>query len=359
MSDGKEQQNQNQRRVIDLNVNGHLMSLDAGLYCIYHAPGQMPADDFGFPGLRISLPPFKQDADVSVETFENDGWLGAEKSAALVRISGGPGLILVTVYQNPSSQHPAPKLQVVRLNDAPAIASIGSDAQVAALQQQAAAAQSAQDTAVKQAAAEHKHDISLFAHVQRMGDVTVNAGDWIGIPDSKTWVEGFGLNIKNYIKADDIEYQAVLGKGWMSPWYKGNQFCGSRGMALPLCGLRVKLSEAAAQKYHIRLSATFIDGTKIGPIEDDSILSAESVAPLEAIRFELISIADGKSVTGSVSSELPNSSSSSQEAEVSQKVIKKIVPSKPIRSNVKLKATAAQAAVAKAAERKATTKKNK
>lgn len=353
MSDGKEQpkQNQYQQRVIDLNVNGHLMSLGEGLYCIYHAPGQMAADNFGFPGLRISLPPFKQDADVKVETFENDGWLGAEKSAALVRISGGPGLILVTVYQNPSSQHPSPKLQVVRLNDAPAIATIGSNAPVAALQQQAEGAQKNQVNAFQKAAAE-KNDISVFAHVQRLGDVTVRSGDWVGVPDSKTWVEGLQLNIKNHIKPDEIEYQAVLGKGWMSPWYKGNQFCGSRGMALPLCGLRVKLSGNAAKKYHIRMSATFIDGTKIGPVEDDSILSTESVAPLEAIRFELIAIADGKTVGSS------SSSVADESVKTPKKVIKKIVPAKPVRSNVKLKVTAVKAAE-KIVERKATTKKTK
>lgn len=345
MSEGKEQpkQAQNQQRVIDLNVNGHLMSLDAGLYCIYHAPGQAPADDFGFPGLRISLPPFKQSVQVSVETFENDGWLGAEKSAALVRISGGPGLILVTVYQNPGSQHPAPKLQVVRLNDAPELVAVDNQAATTVLKQQA---EIAQQTEIKKAILQN--DISLFAHVQRMGDITVKSGDWIGIPDSKTWVEGFGLNLQKYLKPEDIEYQAVLGKGWMSPWYKGGQFCGSRGMALPLCGLRIKLSNEASKKYHIRLSATFIDGTKLGPVEDDSILSAESVAPLEAIRFELVSKSDGKVVGGVEGVEIPQEKS----AEARPKTIKKIVPTKSVRSNMKLKTTAAKVAAAKVVERK-------
>ena len=48
------------------------------------------------------------------------------------------------------------------------------------------------------------------------------------------------------IPADDIEYQAVLGRGWMSPWVEGGQFCGSRGMALPILGLRVRLRGASA-----------------------------------------------------------------------------------------------------------------
>ena len=47
--------------------------------------------------------------------------------------------------------------------------------------------------------------------------------------------------------AEDIEYQAVLGRGWLSPWVEGGQFCGSRGMALPMLGLRVRLRGAGAE----------------------------------------------------------------------------------------------------------------
>ncbi|MDI2111997.1 hypothetical protein [Commensalibacter nepenthis] len=353
MSEGKDQGRQGQQqRVIDLNVNGHLMSLDVGLYCIYHAPEQAPADDFGFPGLRISLPPFKQSAHVSIETFEKDGWLGAEKNAALIRISGGAGLILVTVYQNPSSQLPAPKLQVVRLNDAPEIIALNNNdvVPVAAVKEYANIAQQEQQTAVKQAATDSENSISIFAHIQRMGDVSVKLGDWIGIPDSKTWIEGFGLNINNYIKPEDIEYQALLGKGWMSPWHQGNQFCGSRGMGLPLCGLSIKLSDEAAKKYHVRLSATFVDGTKVGPVEDATMLSAESVAPLEAVRVELISIADGKSFGVSSTASVP------LETEAPKKTIRKIVPAKSVRSNIKLKTSTSKEAALKAMERKVTTK---
>ncbi|MDI2091773.1 hypothetical protein [Commensalibacter oyaizuii] len=343
MSETKQKTNQNQQRVIDLNVNGHLMSLDAGLYCIYHAPNQAAADEFGFPGLRICLPPFKQSAHVNVETFEQDGWLGAEKSAALVRVSGGPGLILVTVYQNPANQIPAPKLQVVRLNDAPDQPNnLPVSTEVKQQQDQSLQAQQA---AVKQSSSAQEDDITIFAHVQRMGDVSVKLGDWIGIPDSKTWIEGFGLGVNKYIDPEDIEYQAVLGKGWMSPWYKGNQFCGSRGMALPLCGLRVKLSGEAAKKYRTRLTATFIDGTKLGPVEDDTTLAAESVAPLEALCFELISIADGKSVAKKV-----------VEVKESTPTINKKTENKTVRSNIKLKKSSSKVASAKPVERKTVAK---
>ncbi|QNT78563.1 hypothetical protein JGUZn3_13370 [Entomobacter blattae] len=65
------------------------MTLDPGLYCIFHTKNQKPADDHGFPGIRISLPPFlKHNPNVQITGFEGDGWIGAEKGVLLVQVSG-------------------------------------------------------------------------------------------------------------------------------------------------------------------------------------------------------------------------------------------------------------------------------
>lgn len=346
---------QYQQRVIDLDVNGHLMSLDSGLYCIYHVPNQVPADEFGFPGLRISLPPFHQNAFVEIETFAKDGWLGAEKNAVLVRISGGAGLILVTVYCNPANNHSAPQLQVIRLNDAPDhIKGNAQNVNNTSTTQMSELAEKVDEqshrAAVQQEEALTKEKkMHIIAHVQRMGDVSVDLGDWIGIPDSKTWIEGFGLALDDRLQPEDIEYQAVLGKGWLSPWYQGNQFCGSRGLSLPLCGLRVRLSEEAAKKYKINLQATFIDGTKLGPVEDDTTLSSESVAPLEAICFQLIEKNNDNQVE--------NDKGITSQTVSNSRETKAVKSSSISRTNIKTKKTAAKDAVLKAAKRKVAAKK--
>jgi hypothetical protein len=80
----------------------------------------------------------------------------------------------------------------------------------------------------------------------------------MGEPGSKAWIEGFGLTPAG-IELDDIEYQAVLGRGWLSPWVEGGKFCGSRGMALPLLGIRIRLKGAAADAFDCRYAATFVD----------------------------------------------------------------------------------------------------
>lgn len=380
-TDNKATNNQYQQRIIDLSVNGHLMSLDSGLYCIYHVPNQVPADEFGFPGLRLSVPPFKQEASVRIETFEKDGWLGAEKNAVLVRISGGPGLILVTVYRNPANNHPAPQLQVIRLNDAPdqikaqhtSSENAASNISMTQMSELAEKIEAQSQYAASQQNEEINKEkkMSIIAHVQRMGDVSVNLGDWIGIPDSKTWIEGFGVALDDRLQPEDIEYQAVLGKGWLSPWYKGNQFCGSRGMSLPLCGLRVRLSDEAAKKYKIHLLATFIDGTKLGPVEDDTTLSAESVAPLEAICLNIIEkdkqptgheVAEENQTGSHKKDPLPKEKtdvSDENKADDSSDNRTKNNTSSVTRTNIKTKKVAAKDAILKVAKKKITSKRNK
>ncbi len=52
------------------------------------------------------------------------------------------------------------------------------------------------------------------------------------------WIEGFGIAAPEGVATQDLEYQAVLGRGWLSPWILSGGFCGGRGMSLPILGLR-------------------------------------------------------------------------------------------------------------------------
>ncbi|OAG74115.1 Clostridial hydrophobic W [Gluconobacter japonicus] len=261
-----------QNRVIDLKSGAHMMVLDAGIFCIFHAAGQPDPGPAGLPGVRISRAPGTPPGIVTVSTFEEDGWIGGANGAALVRITRGPAAVLVTTYQEPGSPHDAPKIQVAQLAGPTSV----SPASVAVAQP----AQKAADLSAAPA--------EISAHVQRVGDVAAPIGEWMGTPGSQSWIEGFAIAPKNSIPASDIEYQAVLGKGWLSPWSEGGQYCGSRGMALPILGLRVRLKGASAETHHIRLSSTFTDGSRLGPLDGTDALEAESLAPLEAFLLEII-----------------------------------------------------------------------
>ncbi len=303
-----------QKIVAELKVSANLMTLDAGLFCIFNAPGSaLPDAGTGLPGVRVTLPPgpaFRPEA-ITITSFRDDGWLGGWNGAALVRITRGPAQILVTIYQAPNSTADAPKLQILRLAEASGLPPVGAQAPASPQPQQPravpqpanapaavaprpagpAAPSAPQNTPAAAAGndADAAKSAEIVAHVQGRGDVLTKMGEWMGAPDSKAWIEGFAVSPKGEAGPADIEYQAVLGRGWLSPWAEGGQYCGSRGMSLPILGLRMRLRGEAAERFDCVVEASFVDGTKVGPLDNGEPCQAESMSPLEAFRIKLVS----------------------------------------------------------------------
>lgn len=265
---------QAQKIITELKVSGHLMTLDTGLFCIVQTPSRALDMATGLPGVRISMPPppVGRPESVTISTFRPDGWLLGGGDAALVRVLNGPSQILVTIYQSPEAKDGAPSLQVLRLLEPLA----GGAAAAAA--PAARAGEPATATRAKPKVME------MVAHIQERGDVGAMLGDWLGERGSKKWIEGFGISPIHEITAADLEYQAVLGRGWLSPWVEGGQFCGSRGMALPILGLRVRLRGKAAETHEIFCAASFCDGSEAGPVAGGEACEADSLAPIEAFQ---------------------------------------------------------------------------
>ena len=263
--------------VNELRVSAHLMTLDTGLFCIVCSPSKAADGMTGLPGVRVSLPPGPagRPEAISISTFREDGWMTPFGDASLVRIHSGPAQIMVTVYQAPNApEGSAPNLQVLRLSDA-AVPPAPGRVPVAAGAPQPAAP----PTAPKM--------MDMLAHIQGEGDVGQMLGERVGQPGSGRWIEGFAVAPTNGIAVADIEYQAVLGRDWLSPWVEGGQFCGSRGMSLPLLGLRLRLRGAAAEAFDCTYSASFVDGTSVGPIAAGEPCESPDLAALESILIEV------------------------------------------------------------------------
>jgi hypothetical protein len=276
-----------QSRVLELKVSGHLMTLDAGLYCVFQMPApHHPNDRSGLPGVRLSLPPGpgSRPEAVSISSFRGDGWVG-NQDAALVRVANGQAQILVTIYQVPgASAEMAPRLQVTRLGGEPAM-------------------EARAPVAAAGVGGPVPDDAEVVVHIQRAGDVPARIGEWVGTRGSKSWIEGFSLMPHDGVAAKDIEYQAVLGRGWLSPWIEGGKFCGSRGMALPLLGMKIRLKGAAAKSHECNYSASFVDGTSVGPVQSGETCEAESLAALEAFQVVIQRRAGGADAAGAASRE--------------------------------------------------------
>jgi hypothetical protein len=269
--------------ITELKVSGHLMTLDTGLFCIVHTPARALDVQTGLPGVRISLPPGPQGRPdvISIATFRPDNFLIGGGDAALVRVLSGPAQILVTIYQAAdAAEGMAPNMQVIRLLEP----GPGARAQAGGAPAGAAPAAAAQPAAAPVA----RKQMDAVAHIQTRGDVGAMLGEWVGEKGSKRWIEGFAVSpVSGDLTAADLEYQGVLGRGWLSPWVEGGQFCGSRGMALPLLGLRLRLRGAAAETHELSYAATFVDGTEVGPVKGGEACEAESLAPLESFQISV------------------------------------------------------------------------
>jgi len=251
--------------VQELKVTGHLMALPVGLFCIVNENTGASLKNGGLPGVRISPPPLGAQ-NVEITGFRPDGWLSADGDAALVRIRRAPAQVLVTVYQLPNQPDSAPKLQVRQLLG-------GSPA--AAEQPQPAPPVAPQDR------------MDVLAHIQTRGDVGAKFGTWLGEKGSKNWIEGFAIAAPEGVDPADISYQAVLGRGWLSPWVESGQYCGSRGMALPLLGLRVRIQGKAEEQFDISCTASFVEGGVVGPVGSDETCESDTLGPLEAVLITL------------------------------------------------------------------------
>ena len=250
------------------------MALESGLFCVFQTPGSAPPDPAtGLPGVRITPAPgiAGRPEAVSVSTFREDGWLNG--TAALVRVTDGSAQILVTIYQH-KGMDAAPRLQVLRLSGEPTVAGAPRQAPVRG-------AGRVRPPNPREPVANPGSHGACPAHGRRRLQARRVAGRQRQPPMDRRLRHGAA----NGIALEDLEYQAVLGRNWLSPWVEGGKFCGSRGMALPLLGLKVRLKGAAAKAFECSYSATFVDGSAVGPVIGGETCQAESLAAMEAFQI--------------------------------------------------------------------------
>jgi capsular polysaccharide biosynthesis protein len=130
-------------------------------------------------------------------------------------------------------------------------------------------------------------ELPFTAHVQNVGDVTGLLTDWVGTPGSQRWIEGFSIAGCEDIPSEAIEYRAVLGENWFSPWMPGRTFCGTHGWKLPLFGFAMRFAGSTAERYDCSYTATFVDGSARTDVAAGEPCASDSLAPLEAFQIAL------------------------------------------------------------------------
>ena len=258
-----------------LQAGVQILTFEPGVYSVAFVTEKVMESDlgFGFPRARLDAP-IRGDGLVVVAVQGENGWLARPGDVAMVQVTGARMSLLLSTYQIESANNPA-MLRVTRITsyETP----------------QPSMPAAVTPTAPPDAAKVVTGAPSVFGsvHVGAQGDVPLWPNGWGGAArGSGGTVEGFVLHAPPGIDPTELEYQGILGVDWTTPWTAAGEFCGSRGLALPLLGLIVRLRGAAASAFECRYMARFTDGTE-AVAADGAPCTSASTAPVEAIQIAL------------------------------------------------------------------------
>ncbi|HVH74611.1 MAG TPA: glycosyl transferase, partial [Stellaceae bacterium] len=130
--------------------------------------------------------------------------------------------------------------------------------------------------------------VEISVHIERVGDRRVPGRGWIGTRGERLRLEAFGLTPLGEIAPADLEYMAFGPAGRQTPWASEGRLVGSRGRALPLTGIAVRLNPALAGSFEAVYRGAFFSGAVVGPCRDgEPCLSPNADDPLEAIEIAI------------------------------------------------------------------------
>jgi hypothetical protein len=243
-----------------LDVSAQLLNLRAGLYAVELGAMRTSRTESGMvlPCARIDALPAAA-AAVHISTLGPTQLLLPGLPAAFIRASG-EAAVLVTIYKL-SGPTPPPELRIKFLAGATGSPDVPNDN-------------------------EPSLPLTLSVHTERHGDVACAGGAWAGAPKGDSAIEGFSLQLGGELPVDAVEYQAILGRDWASPWVTGPGFCGSRGLALPLIGLRIRLRDTFARTHAVLIWGRFAQAGELGPFEDGAVCES-SEDTLVGLRISL------------------------------------------------------------------------
>jgi hypothetical protein len=103
-------------------------------------------------------------------------------------------------------------------------------------------------------------DLRILAHVAGIGDVTVNANEWLAGPASPSRIEGLCIDWPDKPTGLEIGYAVKTAKPHSVSSQKLGlgSFAGTRGKAMPIVGLMLELGGSAAADFQLIVEAIFL-----------------------------------------------------------------------------------------------------
>ena len=218
------------------------------------------------------------------------GWLFAKGDLLVTKVKGNGATLVLTSVRAPGGEALAIKVERLEARaDAPAAAHIGDSPVPTEVADRAATRLVAKQRKAN-AVDDEMLPVRIGAHIRTRGDMMFSDVPWAGRMGPGLWIESFSVKPLERFSAQDIEYKALTGSGFETPWLSDEKMCGTKGMATPLLGFAIRLKPSSlAAAYDCEYTGYFQSGHTAGPLRNGvPCRSAVASDPLEGIQLRLI-----------------------------------------------------------------------
>jgi GT2 family glycosyltransferase len=270
-----------------------VLPLPAGLYLFSVKSSGLTAahslNQLALPAMHVGLGPGMRSEQVQfMEGAAGHGaWLFAANDQLVAKIAAGGATLFLTSVRAPGGE--VLSIKVERLN-ARLDATLAFSAPVPGVGAPPNSGLICDAPLAANAAANPPLSFQIAAHIRTRGDMIFADAPWAGRIAPGLWIESFSVRPLQQFGAGDIEYKALTGSGFETPWISDDQACGTKGMAVPLVGFALRLkSGPATTGYDCEYSGYFQSGLTVGPLKNGApCRSTVANDPLEGIQLRLV-----------------------------------------------------------------------
>ena len=262
-----------------------VLPLPAGLYrfSVTEAAPSPAAGDLRLPALHVGIAPGVVTAEVefTAGAATHGGWLVTQNDVLTVRVLGTGATLLLTSVREPGGAVISVKVErVAEPGDRQVIAPVAASAATSGGARVAASGVAKKTVSTL--------PVKVAAHIRARGDLSFVDVDWAGRIAPGLWIESFSIGPLRHIEAADIEYKALTGGGYETPWLGDDRMCGTRGLSTPLLGFAIRLKPRVTA-YDVEYSGYFQSGLTIGPVRNGApCRSSVAGDPLEGMQIRLL-----------------------------------------------------------------------
>jgi GT2 family glycosyltransferase/glycosyltransferase involved in cell wall biosynthesis len=279
-------------QVLPLPTGLYLFSVKAAATLAERSAGQL-----SLPAMHVGLGPGVPSDQVEFIAGPGSAgtWLFAHGDVLVVKVNGAGATLILTSVRSSIGEVLA--IEVERLEArAEAAASVPTERANTSGKLPPAASRTADaqaPVALKSKSAgpvEETLPLQIKTHIRSRGDVNFADVPWAGRVAPGLWIEAFSVQPLKHLGAQHIEYKALTGTGFETPWLSDDQICGTKGMSVPLVGFAVRLkpgSETAS--YDCEYSGYYRSSVVVGPLRNGApCRSTVANDPLEGIQIRIV-----------------------------------------------------------------------